>query len=327
MHLTVNRNNPAAGGGDPLQHPQPSPLRQPRRRTRTLSDKRFATLMMVPAAAFLAVFVGWPLVQFVIDSFFEINIFSDERSFVGFDNYAAALASGEFTGAAWRTTAYTAIVVTMEFTLGLAVALLFSALGDRSRVFRTMFMYPLMIAPVVAGLLWRFLLIDNFGILNELLRRAGIISSPDQIQWLSNPDIALFSVALPDVWLTTSFITLVLFAGLQNVPGELIEAARIDGARYPTILFRIVLPLLRPVIAVALIIRGIDAARAFDIILIQTNGGPQGSTETLSLLVYRTLVRFGDPGLASAMGTMYLLGMLIIAVAAVFAIWRPGSDR
>jgi multiple sugar transport system permease protein len=111
------------------------------------------------------------------------------------------------------------------------------------------------------------------------------------------------------------------------VPGELIEAARIDGARYPTILFRIVLPLLRPVIAVALIIRGIDAARAFDIILIQTNGGPQGSTETLSLLVYRTLVRFGDPGLASAMGTMYLLGMLIIAVAAVFAIWRPGSDR
>lgn len=283
--------------------------------------------MMVPAATFLAVFVGWPLVQFVIDSFFEINIFSDERTFVGFENYTAALASSEFTGAAWRTTAYTAIVVTMEFTLGLAVALLFSALGDRSRAFRTLFMYPLMIAPVVAGLLWRFLLIDNFGILNELLRRAGVISSPDQIQWLSNPDIALFSVALPDVWLTTSFITLVLFAGLQNVPGELIEAARIDGARYPTILFRIVLPLLRPVIAVALIIRGIDAARAFDIILIQTNGGPQGSTETLSLLVYRTLVRFGDPGLASAMGTMYLLGMLIIAVAAVFAIWRPGSDR
>jgi hypothetical protein len=139
VHLTVNRNNAEASGGDPLQHPQPSSLGQPRRRARTLSDKRFATLMMVPAAAFLAVFVGWPLVQFVIDSFFEINIFSDERSFVGFDNYASALASSEFTGAAWRTAAYTAIVVTMEFTLGLAVALLFSALGDRSRVFRTMF--------------------------------------------------------------------------------------------------------------------------------------------------------------------------------------------
>jgi multiple sugar transport system permease protein len=134
-------------------------------------------------------------------------------------------------------------------------------------------------------------------------------------------------VALPDIWLTTSFITLVLFAGLQEIPGDVIEAARIDGARYRTMLFRIIIPLLRPVIAVALIVRGIDAARAFDIILIQTNGGPQGSTETLSLLTYRTLVRFGEPGLASAMGTVYLLAMLIIAVLAVTTIWRPGASR
>jgi multiple sugar transport system permease protein len=297
------------------------------RRKQGLSDKRFAALMMLPAVLFLALFVGWPLVQFVRDSFYAIEPFGGGRELVGFANYSAALASDAFTGAACRTLVYTLIVVTLEFTLGLAVALLFSALDDRSRAFRTLFMYPLMIAPVVAGLLWRFLLIDNFGILNELLRRVGILRTTDQIQWLSNPDIALFSVALPDIWLTTSFMTLILFAGLQSVPGELLEAARIDGAGYPTILFRIILPLLRPVIAVALVIRGIDAARAFDIILIQTNGGPQGSTETLSLLVYRTLVRFGDPGLASAMGTMYLLGMLLVAVVAVYTIWRPGSDR
>ncbi|WP_458933149.1 carbohydrate ABC transporter permease, partial [Enterococcus faecium] len=83
------------------------------------------------------------------------------------------------------------------------------------------------IAPVVAGLLWRFLLIDNFGIVNELLTRVGILSDPGQIAWLSDPRIALFSVAVPDIWLTTSFITLVLFAGLQNIPGDVIEAARI----------------------------------------------------------------------------------------------------
>jgi len=106
-----------------------------------------------------------------------------------------------------------------------------------------------------------------------------------------------------------------------------IEAARMDGARFPTLVFRIVIPLLRPVIAVAVILRGIDAARAFDVILIQTNGGPQGSTETLSLLIYRTLVRFGDPGLASAMGTLYLIGLMVVAVIAVTAIWRPGSTR
>ena len=293
-----------------------------------LTDRRFASVLIAPAAVFLAAFVAWPLLRFVSNSFYEISpIAGGPRRFVGFENFATAFTSPAFQGAALRTIVYTVIVVALEFTFGLAVALVFAALGSRSAVFRTVFMYPLMVAPVVAGLLWRFLLIDNFGILNELLRRAGLLHSTDQIAWLSNPKIALFSVALPDIWLTTSFITLVLFAGLQNVPGDVIEAARIDGVRFPTLLFRIILPLLRPVIAVALIVRGIDAARAFDIILIQTNGGPQDSTTTLSLLIYRTMTRNGDPGLASAMGTVYLIGMLVVAAVAIFAIWRPGGDQ
>ncbi|WP_341953686.1 sugar ABC transporter permease [Salinibacterium sp. TMP30] len=293
-----------------------------------LTDRRFALLLMAPAAAFLAAFVLWPLIRFVSNGFYEISpIAGGPRIFVGFDNFAAAFASTAFQGAAFRTILYTVIVVALEFAIGLAVALIFASLGSRSAVFRTIFMYPLMIAPVVAGLLWRFLLIDNFGIINELLRQAGILQTSSQIGWLSDPNIALFSVALPDVWLTTSFITLVLFAGLQNVPSDVIEAAKLDGARFSTMLFRIIIPLLRPVIAVALIVRGIDAARAFDIILIQTNGGPQESTTTLSLLVYRTMTRYGDPGLASAMGTIYLVAMLVIATAAIYAIWRPGSDK
>jgi multiple sugar transport system permease protein len=311
----------------PTAGPTPVPVPRPPRRRRQLSDAAFALLMMLPAAAFLAAFVLWPLVRFVYDSFFEISPFAGApRVFVGFANYATAFASEAFQNASVRTVAYTLIVVISEFILGLMVALLFTALGNRSTVFRTVFMYPLMIAPVVAGLLWRFLLIDNFGIVNELLYRANILSSPDQIQWLSNPDIALLSVSFPDIWLTTSFITLILFAGLQNIPGEVIEAARIDGARYPRLLVSIIIPLLRPVIAVALIVRGIDAARAFDIILIQTDGGPQGSTTTLSLLIYRTMTRFGDPGLASAMGTVYLIVMLTVAITAIMLIWRPGSS-
>jgi multiple sugar transport system permease protein len=292
-----------------------------------LADRRFAALLMLPAAAFLAIFIGWPLVQFVWDGFFKISPFAGgPRQFVGFGNYVRLFQDADFLNSAWRTAAYAAIVVTFEFVLGLAVALVFTALGNASRVFRTVFLYPLMIAPIVAGLLWRFLLIDNFGIVNDLLTRVGILHASTDIQWLSNPSIALFSVAIPDIWLTTSFITLVLFAGLQNIPGDVVEAARIDGARYPTILFRILLPLLRPVIAVALIVRGIDAARAFDVILIQTNGGPESSTQTLSLLIYQTMVRFGDPGLASAMGTVYLVVMLAVAIVAILSIWRPGSE-
>nr|WP_255371703.1 sugar ABC transporter permease [Cellulosimicrobium sp. CUA-896] len=183
-----------------------------------------------------------------------------------------------------------------------------------------------MIAPVVAGLLWRFLLIDNIGIVNQVLFRVGLLDSPGDIGWLSDPDIVLWSVAIPDIWLTTSFMTLILFAGLQNVPGDVLEAARLDGARFPTLLVRIIVPLLRPVIAVALIVRGIDAAKAFDIILIQTGGGPQNASQTLSLLIHQTMVRYGDPGQASAMGTVYLLAMMLVAGLAVWFIWRPGAE-
>ncbi len=321
--MTTTQSQTVAG----VASAAPAAVRTPSRiGRRERGDRRFALLLMLPAALFLAAFVLWPLVRFVYDSFFEISPFAGAaRTFVGVDNYIAAFGSETFQSASMRTVVYTVFVVAMEFVLGLAVALLFTALGQRSTVFRTLFMYPLMIAPVVAGLLWRFLLIDNFGIVNELLADAGIMSNPDQIQWLSNPDLALFSVAIPDIWLTTSFITLVLFAGLQNIPGDVIEAARIDGARYPRVLFSIIIPLLRPVIAVALIVRGIDAARAFDVILIQTDGGPQGSTTTLSLLIYRTMTRFGDPGLASAMGTVYLLVMLAVSIAAILLIWRPGA--
>jgi multiple sugar transport system permease protein len=293
-----------------------------------VSDRLFAMLLMAPAAAFLGAFVAWPLVKLVIDSFYEISpIAGGPRSFVGLENYSQALHSDAFTSAALRTVAYTGIVVTAEFVLGLAAALLFSMLGSRSTVFRTFFLYPLMIAPVVAGLLWRFLLLDNIGIVNELLARVGLLSDADAIGWLSNPDIVLFSVALPDIWLTTSFMTLILFAGLQNIPGDVLEAARIDGASAVSMLFRIILPLLRPVVAVALIVRGVDAAKAFDIILIQTKGGPDNASQTLSLLIYQTMIRFRDPGLASAMATMYLAVMLLVATVAVWFIWRPGTGQ
>jgi len=292
------------------------------------SSRRFAAGLLAPAALFLLLFVAWPVLRLIINSFYEISpIAGGPRHFIGLDNYTRALTGPNFLPSAGRTAVYTLIVVTTEFALGLAVALLFNSLGKRSRVFRTIFMYPLMIAPVVAGLLWRFLLIDNSGIVNDLLYRVDLLNSPTDIGWLSDPKVALFAVAIPDIWLTTAFMALVLFAGLRNLPGDVLEAARIDGAGSWTTFTRIVLPLLRPVIAVALIIRGIDAAKAFDIIQIQTGGGPQGATQTLSLLIYRTMVRFGEPGLASAMSTLYLVAMLAVAIVAVVVIWRPGVER
>jgi multiple sugar transport system permease protein len=291
-----------------------------------MTDGQFAALLMTPAAVFLAVFVAWPVVKLFIDSFFDVDPMAGTSSFVGVGNYVDALTSSDFQAASVRTVIYTLMVVTFEFSLGLATALLFHTLGKRSAIFRTIFLYPLMIAPVVAGLLWRFLMIDNFGIVGSLLAQVGILNDPNQIGWLSNPNIVLFSVAIPDIWLTTSFMTLVLFAGLQNLPGDVIEAARLDGIGGWKLLTRVMLPLLRPVIAVALIVRGVDAAKAFDIILIQTNGGPEQASTTLSLLIYQTMVRFGEPGLASAMSVLYLVVMLTVSVVAITTIWRPGKD-
>jgi multiple sugar transport system permease protein len=247
-----------------------------------MTNGQFAALLMAPAAVFLAIFVAWPVVKLLTDSFYDVDPLAGTRAFVGAGNYVKALTSAEFLSAAARTAVYTVLVVTFEFVLGLATALLFNALGNRARIFRTVFLYPLMIAPVVAGLLWRFLLIDNFGIVGALLARVGILNDPNQIGWLSNPNIVLFSVAIPDIWLTTSFMTLVLFAGLQNLPADVIEAARIDG-------------------------------------------GPEQASTTLSLLIYQTMARFGEPGLASAMSVIYLLVMLIVAVVAITTIWRPGK--
>lgn len=299
---------------------------QPVRR-RVLTDERYALLLIAPAALFLLALVAWPLVRLVVDSLYTGSALDpDTRRFVGLGNYTEALGDAGIRGAAVRTLVYTLFVVALEFAIGLGVALLFHTLGHRARFLRTAFLYPLMIAPIVAGLLWRFLMIDNFGILNELLVRAGLLDSPDAISWLSNPDIVLFSVALPDIWLTTSFMTLVLFAGLQALPAEVYEAARLDGARGLRLLTSITLPLLRPVIAVALVIRGVDAARAFDVILIQTNGGPENASEVLSLSIYKTMVAFDDAGLASATSTMFMLVMMALAVVGITTIWRPGRD-
>jgi multiple sugar transport system permease protein len=307
--------------------PVRGPVTSPTRRGRRLGEHGYALLLIAPAALVLLALVGWPLAKLVIDSLHHGSPFDvGGPRFAGFANYRHVFTDPAVRAAGWRTLVYTVVVVAAELLLGLSVALLFHALGPRSRILRTVFLYPLMIAPLVAGLLWRFMLIDNFGIVNQLLTRLGILDNPGQIAWLSNPHLVLLSVAIPDIWLTTSFMTLMIFAGLQSIPPELLESARLDGARGLRMLTAIILPLLRPVIAVALIIRGVDAARAFDVILIQTGGGPQSASQTLSLLIYKTMVTYSDPGSAAAISTVFMAIMMAVALIAVGTIWRPGRQ-
>ena len=293
-----------------------------------LTDRTFVLVLLLPATLFLAAFVGYPLYLLLRDSLFEVTIYAPgEGIFVGLDNYVKALTSSRARDSAQRTLNYTIMALSAEFALGFDAALLFNAMGRRSEILRTIFAFPLMIPPIVAGLLWRFMFIDNIGIVNHILETLGIIADSSDISWLGDRKLALFSVALPNIWLTTSFVALVLYTGLQNIPSELIEAAKIDGASALQLFRRVTVPLLRPVIAVVLIIRGVDAARAFDMIWIQTEGGPRFASEILSIHIYRTMIRYGNVGEASTIATLFMLGMLVISAAVFFVIWGRRTSQ
>jgi len=287
------------------------------------SNKIFTLLLTAPAIIFFIVFFIYPISQLILNSFYDVSLSPGEKTFIGLANFKNVLTSQKFFTISLQTIKFTLIVIVAEFILGFTTALLFNVIGKKSESLRTIFLFPLMIAPIVAGLLWKFMLIDNFGILNYVLTFFGIIKNPGEIAWLSNPDIVLYAVALPDIWLTTSFIALVIYTGLQNIPAELLEAAKIDGANSFQSFYRVTLPLLRPVIAVALIIRSIDAARTFDAIWIMTEGGPMNKSEVLSLRIYLTMVRYGRVGEASAMGTIFLIVLIVIGLFAFYKIWKP----
>jgi multiple sugar transport system permease protein len=287
------------------------------------SDRIFILLLTAPAIIFFLIFFIYPILLLIFNSFYDYSLLSGERIFIGFANFKEILTSKNFFLTSLQTIKFTAIVSGAEFFLGFIVALLFNIIGKKSEILRTIFLFPLMLAPIVAGLLWKFILIDDFGILNYVLTWLGIIKNPGEIAWLSNPDIVLYSVALPDIWLTTCFVALVIYTGLQNIPVEFLEAAKIDGANPIQSFWNITIPLLRPVIAVVIIIRGIDAARTFDAIWIMTEGGPMNKSEVLSLRIYLTMIRYGRVGEASAMGTIFLVFLVALGLFAFYKIWKP----
>jgi multiple sugar transport system permease protein len=271
--------------------------------------------------------VLYPICLLVMNSFFKVDLLTpDERLWVGLENYAKVLTSDRIRESALRTLQYSLFALFFEFLFGFCAALLFNAIAAKSRWHRTIFALPLMVPPIVAGLLWRFLLVGNIGILNYGLTAIGVIDQPEDIAWLSDKDTVIYAVSFADIWLTTSFVALVSYAGLTNIPRDLIEAARIDGANALKRFWHVTLPLMRPVLAVIVIVRGVDAAKTFDLIWIQTQGGPQHQSEVFSMNIYQRMVRYGDLGEASASATLFLIVMIALAALAYWKIWRASHD-
>ncbi|MFP5106392.1 carbohydrate ABC transporter permease [Neobacillus sp. C211] len=289
-----------------------------------MKNGALSTMFFFPAGIFMLVFLVYPILLLFRDSFYKIDLINPSlREFVGFANYTSSLTSSRFLKALWNTVVYIGVAVCIEFILGLILALLLSNAFKGSQFIRTLLLSPLMLAPLVTGLIWKFMLNDQFGIINWGLYKLGLLSDPHQILWLSDSRFALYSTIIADIWLTTPFIMLVLLAGIKGIPISLYESAEIDGANKWHKFRYITFPSLIPVATVALLIRIIDAARTFDIVWVLTQGGPGFSSEVLSTYMYKTLTRYGEVGQSSAMAVIFIIILLILSSFFITKMWSP----
>jgi ABC-type sugar transport system permease subunit len=254
----------------------------------------------------------------VFESSRGINV---ERVFVGLGNYTELLSDPVFWVTIGRTLYFTLVSVGLELALGLAIAQLIHSHPPGWQFLRTSLIIPWAVPTIVNGTMWRWIYNADYGALNGLLVQLGIIDK--YIPWLTKPDVAMNLVILADIWHSVPFIALILQAALATLPTDLEEAAAVDGANALQRFLLIRLPLLRPAILVALVIRTVEAFRAFDIIYVITNGGPAFGTVTISYLTYLETFSFGNVGRGSALSFLISIFTLIMAFIYIRVLYRP----
>lgn len=277
---------------------------------------------LLPAALLLLVLIGLPLMYAFGLSFYRYQWNAPYLgiTFVGLDNYRNLVRDQPLISSVGWTVSFTAIVVAVELVLGLGLALLLQSrhLGRARSLLRGVFLVPMMLSGVVAGFMWRLLFDPEYGPINHLLGLVGM----EPVRWFTESTPTRLVVILSDVWLSTPFVILVLLAGVQSIGEEFYEAARIDGAS-PWQLFRhITLPLLQYPILVVLIIRTMDALRAFDQIYVLTRGGPGVSTATVMMYNYRYAFNFYQMGRASAVSFAALVVIALISAGYLWVVRR-----
>lgn len=275
---------------------------------------------IAPSFAVMAVILVYPLGYSLWLSFhrWTLRTFKQGIPFVGLENYRQLFSNPEFWSSLRITFTFVLLAITLEFVLGMALALLLNHDLKAKGLIRSFILLPMMWTNVVIGLTWRLLFNYEFGIINYYLTQLGF----GPVEWLSSPKIALWSVILVDVWNTTSFVALMLLAGLQSLPEEPFEAARIDGANSLQTFLYLTLPLLRQTILVALLWRLIDTFRIFDVVYLLTAGGPARATETVSIYIYRYGFQAFNLGFASAASYIMIVIMLFLAGMMARAIGR-----
>jgi len=281
-------------------------------------ERRTGWALTIPALLMLALVFVYPIVRAFWQSFFTQNLGTQLQSeFSGFANLARMAQDGRFWQSLGNSAVFTVFSVLLEFILGLGIALVLNQTFKGRGIVRTIAILPWALPTALIALAWTWIFNDQYGVVNDILLRLGIIQTG--INWLGNPTLAMVSVIVADVWKTTPFISILLLAGLQSIPSDLYEAQAIDGATPWQSFQQITLPLLLPQIVIALLFRFAQAFGIFDLIAVMTGGGPGGATETVSLYIYATIMRYLDFGYGAALVTVtFLLLVLIVAIASYF---------
>jgi trehalose/maltose transport system permease protein len=274
-------------------------------------QRRLAWYLIVPAVFVVFLVIGYPLIQVLVYSVLKYKLDGvTPASFVGFGNYLFILTDPDFWLAVQNTLIFSVCSVTLECVLGLAVALVANSKFKGRSILRVAILIPWAIPTVVSSKIWAWMFNDIYGVVNVLLVNLHLISQ--KIAFLATPATALPVIIAVDVWKTTPFMALLLLAGLGLIPGDLYEAASIDGASKIRQFFSLTLPLVMPTLLVALIFRTLDALRVFDIFYVMVGG--QGNMATMAIYNQQWLVSFLDAGVGSAASVIILVIIMVFVV-------------
>jgi multiple sugar transport system permease protein len=289
-----------------------------------LSERALGALLLTPAALLLLVIVVYPIATLFWTSLHGVdnaNPAAGER-FIGFENYTRAFEDDRFWHSLWQTSVYVVVTVPGALLVGLGLALLANKPFKVKWPVRLGLLLPWALPLVFAGLIFRWFFEYQTGVVNDVLSRFGV----EPLNWLSDPTLATIAICIAIVWKASSFMALMLLAGLQTIPKSLYEAAEVDGASIWQQFVEITLPMLRPAIFVALIFRTITAIQTFDIPYAMTGGGPGDATETLAMYIHKTTLDFLDFGYGSALAAlMFVFSMA--ATSGYLRYTRRGSGR
>ena len=279
-------------------------------------------MFVLPAVAITVVCLLLPVGRGVQISFTSMDFLKNTNEPVGLANYGRALSDPEFYRSLGRNIIYVVVVVVCNFLIGFGMALVCNRRFAGGKVVRAVIIFPMLLIPVAAAVLWRFMYNYDVGVINKTLASLGI----GRVNWLGNPDMALYSIIITDIWAWTPWMFLILLAGLEGIPAEPIEAARIDGASGWGLVRYVILPLMSPVTRVAVSLKAIETFRTFDYVWVMTKGGPGSSSDIMSTFLYKQAYKNLAYGYSSAISFLILVLMVAVSIGVLRGVILRGED-